>query len=122
MRSIRVRLEGTAVRTDPAGVCSAVVARVDTDRPDVVVCDVTALDGADVATIDALARIQLAVRRAGAGVVLDGVDDRLRCLLRLVGLAEVLPDADPAAERVVTGSIGADSAAARPVVAGPGSP
>jgi ABC-type transporter Mla MlaB component len=47
-------------------------------------------------TIDELARLQLGARRLGCSVRLRRVDPRLRELLELAGLDEVLPtDEDP---------------------------
>jgi hypothetical protein len=54
---------------------------------------VVAVDGVvpDLALVDLLARLQLAARRAGGSVVLREPCERLRALLDLVGLAELLP-------------------------------
>jgi ABC-type transporter Mla MlaB component len=60
-------------------------------RPLVLVCDVGALANADEDTLNALAAIQLAARRAGASIRFVNANDRLRDLLELVGLADVLP-------------------------------
>ena len=54
-----------------------IVARVDAERP-------------DLALLDWLARMQLAARRRGGRLRLRNVSDELRCLLELVGLADVL--------------------------------
>ena len=51
--------------------------------------DVSAL-GADLASVDALARMRLAARRAGHGMRFLGVSAELRDLLGLTGLREVL--------------------------------
>jgi hypothetical protein len=45
---------------------------------------------ADLAVVEALARVQLSARRRGSCVRLLNVSDRLRGLLELVGLADVL--------------------------------
>ena len=55
-----------------------------------VVCDVRSLP-ADLAAVDALARLQLALRRRGRSLRLSGASDALRALIELVGLGEVLP-------------------------------
>ncbi len=52
-------------------------------------CDVNALD-ADLSTVDALARLQLLVRRAGQEVRLQNASPELWALLSFVGLDEVL--------------------------------
>jgi ABC-type transporter Mla MlaB component len=57
----------------------------------VVVCDVAALDRPDAATVEALARLQLAARRSGCRVRLRHACGALRDLLELMGLSEVVP-------------------------------
>jgi ABC-type transporter Mla MlaB component len=57
-------------------------------------CDVAAITRPDAATLDALARLQLAARRLGCRITLRGANRRLRDLLALTGLSEVLPVAD----------------------------
>jgi hypothetical protein len=56
-----------------------------------VICDVREVVHPDVGTVDALARLQLAARRRGGEVRLRNASGRLRELLALVGLVEVLP-------------------------------
>jgi ABC-type transporter Mla MlaB component len=56
-----------------------------------VVCDVEALVRPDVTTVDALARLALAQRRAGRSVLLLRATPELRELLVLADLCEVLP-------------------------------
>lgn len=51
-----------------------------------VVCDLAAVTTADLATVDALARMQLAARRAGSGLLLRDPSPALWALLQLVGL------------------------------------
>jgi hypothetical protein len=46
----------------------------------------------DLTLVDALARMQLATRRLGCTIRVDGAGDDLRRLLDLVGLAELLAD------------------------------
>lgn len=55
-----------------------------------VVCDVAALTEPDAGTIDALARLQLTVRRCGGELLLSGVPASLHELLALAGLCEVV--------------------------------
>jgi hypothetical protein len=59
-------------------------------RLGLVVCDVRAIVHPDVGTVDALARLQLAARRRGGEVRLRNASTRLRELLALIGLVEVL--------------------------------
>ncbi|WP_406104440.1 STAS domain-containing protein [Streptomyces sp. NBC_01003] len=51
-----------------------------------IVCDLAAVTTADLATVDALARMQLAARRAGSGLRLRDPSPALWALLQLVGL------------------------------------
>ena len=60
-------------------------------RARAVVCDLSGLTGGDIGTVDAMAQLQLAVRRQGGGQLeLRGVCPRLRELLALSGLDDVL--------------------------------
>lgn len=61
-----------------------------------VVCDVSALTAPDAATVEALARLQLTARRLGCRIWLRGACPRLRELLALVGLGDVVPLLPPA--------------------------
>ena len=61
---------------------------------DALECDVGALEEAHVEVIEALARLQLAARRAGRWVVLRDANPDLRDLLRFVGLEDALPCID----------------------------
>ncbi|GHE45380.1 hypothetical protein GCM10018785_13870 [Streptomyces longispororuber] len=54
-----------------------------------VVCDLRGVTTADLATVDAVARLRLAARRAGVGLRLRGPTPALWALLGLVGLAEL---------------------------------
>ncbi|WP_431676389.1 hypothetical protein [Kitasatospora sp. KL5] len=67
------------------------------ERPAVrlVVCEVASLTAPGPADLDRLARLGLVARRAGADLVLRGAGRRLRLLLALTGLAEVLRCEDP---------------------------
>jgi anti-anti-sigma regulatory factor len=58
-------------------------------EPSTIVCDVAAL-APDIATIGALARLQLGARRCGFEVVLRGPSRELRDLLTLTGLERAL--------------------------------
>lgn len=65
--------------------------RMDAPRRRTIICDLKALAGRpDVATIDALARLQLMLRRDGLEILLRGASEELVELVELVGLAEVL--------------------------------
>ena len=56
-----------------------------------ITCDVAAVITPDIGTIEALARLQLAVRQAGFGLRLLHPSPELRELIALAGLAAVLP-------------------------------
>ncbi|MEU9999386.1 STAS domain-containing protein [Streptomyces sp. NPDC050848] len=58
--------------------------------PTDVVCDVGGLAHADLAAVDALARLKLTAGRAGHRLRFEGAGGELRLLLGLVGLADLL--------------------------------
>lgn len=65
---------------------------------DLLVCDASALTDANAATVDALARLQLAARRLGREVRIEHASERLRGLLTLLGLSGAVGcDPDPPA-------------------------
>jgi anti-anti-sigma regulatory factor len=55
-----------------------------------VICDVSGVAGADLGTVEVLARLRVAARRAGRRLVLRGVNGDLAELVLLAGLADVL--------------------------------
>jgi anti-anti-sigma regulatory factor len=57
-----------------------------------VVCDVASITTPDCETVDALCRLLLPVRRVDCELRLVHVSPRLRDLIELAGLGEVLPD------------------------------
>jgi hypothetical protein len=61
-------------------------------RRSVVPCDVRGAEP-DAATVDALARLQLAARRCGCEIRLVHASSELLRLVAFMGLAEVLPEA-----------------------------
>ncbi|HEV2057808.1 MAG TPA: STAS domain-containing protein [Solirubrobacteraceae bacterium] len=58
--------------------------------PDVVVCDVGALE-ADLAAVELLARLRLEARRLGCGLRLRGASRELEQMVAFCGLCDVLP-------------------------------
>ncbi|BBC33409.1 hypothetical protein SGFS_047030 [Streptomyces graminofaciens] len=80
-------LAGPLTRDEVAGLCDDVRALLDATGARAVVCDVGGIGPPGLATVDALARMQLAARRAGGRIRLRDPDPALRALLRLVGLA-----------------------------------
>lgn len=57
---------------------------------DELICDVHAIAEPDVATVDALARVQLLVKRSGREMRIRGVGHQLRELILFMGLDDVL--------------------------------
>jgi len=83
-------MEGPIVRADVAALCECVRVLV-ADGVELVICDVGALTNPDLATVDALARLQLIARRLGGQVQVRHPCDALQSLLALAGLSEVVP-------------------------------
>ena len=71
--------------------CERIARLFDDGRASSVVCDLSALDRADLAAVDGLARLQLAARRRGRRMRLRGTSRELRQLIALLGLGDVLP-------------------------------
>jgi hypothetical protein len=61
----------------------------------VAICDVAGLTDADLATVDALARLQLIAGRLGITLELRGAPRELRELLDLAGLRDVVRCSEP---------------------------
>ncbi|MFE4623330.1 STAS domain-containing protein [Streptomyces mirabilis] len=79
-------LPGPLTRDQVPGLCDDVRARLEATGAGVVVCDVAGLGPPGLATVDALARMQLTARRAGGRVRLRAPAPPLLLLLDLVGL------------------------------------
>jgi ABC-type transporter Mla MlaB component len=103
--TIHFEIRGPIRRDDLPGLCARVCALLARERPAVALCDCATV-GADAVTVDALARLQLAARRAGCQVRLRGASRELTSLVALMGLGDVLVDEDPSA--------GGRAASARP--------
>ncbi len=87
---------GTVARADIPVLCERLGVLLASKAPDVLVCDLKALTHVDLATVEALARLQLTARRAGGQIRLRHASPDLQALLVLTGLSEVLPlDLDP---------------------------
>jgi ABC-type transporter Mla MlaB component len=89
--AIAFAIGGPIGRADLPGLCHRVCALLETSGADVVLCDVRGVDP-DAVTVDALARLQLAVRRHGCQVRLRRASAELRELVAFMGLGDVLPD------------------------------
>ncbi|MFD2685576.1 STAS domain-containing protein [Streptomyces phyllanthi] len=80
-------LPGPVTRDQVPRLCADLCARLESSGAGVVVCDVAGIGPPGLATVDLLARLQLAALRAGGRIRLRGPDPALRALLGLVGLA-----------------------------------
>lgn len=79
-------LVGPVTRDEVTGLSDEVRALLRTNRAGVVVCDVAGLGPPGLGSVELLARLQLAARRAGGGIRLRDPDPGLHALLDLVGL------------------------------------
>src|SRR3954469_22812905 len=97
-RTIAFAVWGPIARDDLPGLCDRVCALLRATRPEVAVCAVRGVEP-DAATVDALARLQLAATRTGCRVLLRNASDDLLALVAFMGLADVLAEepepADP---------------------------
>ena len=78
---------------DPAdipGLRTRVEGLLESRDADVAVCDVAALTGPDLCTVDALAQLQLAARKMGGQIRLRQASSELQELVALAGLGDVL--------------------------------
>ena len=80
----------TTTRADVASACARLRALVGAADPDVIVCDVGALQ-ADLVAVETLARLRLTARRLGCGLRLRGATRALEQMLAFCGLCDVLP-------------------------------
>jgi hypothetical protein len=82
-------LAGPIAKGDAPQLCDHLRGVLRTSGAALVVCDVGGLE-ATIATVDALARLQLTARRLGRRIELRGGTPELARLLAFVGLADVL--------------------------------
>ena len=85
-----VEIAGRIDRADIPALSERVCVELERRAVDLVICDVGGLSHPDCVAVDALARLQLTVQRAGCRLQLRGVSPELRALLCFVGLSEVL--------------------------------
>lgn len=88
-----VLIGGSVEPADVAALCErarAMLVRVAANDADPLVCEVGTLR-ADLAAVDALARLALAARRLETGILLREATPVLRELLEVTGLADVVP-------------------------------
>ena len=86
---------------DVAGLVAHVSPVVTPDGTTVLLCDLARLADADMATIDALARLALRARRLGCAVTLRAASPELVDLVTFAGLGDVLPCAPASGVEVV---------------------
>jgi ABC-type transporter Mla MlaB component len=86
----RLVVSGPLTPADAATLCERARSELARSGADVLVCDVAALAHPDAGTIEALARLQLTVRRLGRKVQLRHPSRELGELLDLFGLTDVL--------------------------------
>ena len=79
-------LAGPVTRDDVPGLCDDARTLLHATGAGVVVCDVAGLGPPELATVDLLARLELAARRAGGRMRLRDPTPALHALLDLVGL------------------------------------
>ncbi|MFJ9813807.1 STAS domain-containing protein [Streptomyces sp. NPDC101151] len=79
-------LAGPVTRDEVQGLCDDVRALLEVSGAGVIVCDVGGLGPPGLRTVDLLARLELAARRAGGRIRLRDPDPALHALLDLVGL------------------------------------
>ncbi|HUF02385.1 MAG TPA: STAS domain-containing protein [Gaiellaceae bacterium] len=89
--TVTFTISGPITRTDLPGLCDRVCALLSASGAGVAVCDVCGVEP-NAATVDALARLQLAARRQGCQVRLRHASEGLRELVAFMGLEDVLPD------------------------------
>ena len=87
---VQVAPGGRIGRLEGARLCTRVGELLDGSPGGAVICDVGGITGADMGTVDALARLQLTARRCGGDVRLKDASPSLRNLLGLAGLADVV--------------------------------
>jgi ABC-type transporter Mla MlaB component len=83
-------ISGSITPADVERICNRLRALAEGNGAPLVICDVAAVGDPDVATVDALAQLQLTARRLGRQIVLRNACDELRQLLFLVGLSDVV--------------------------------
>jgi ABC-type transporter Mla MlaB component len=87
--TVAFTITGPITPADLEGLCDRVCALLDGSRAGLALCDVTGVEPG-VATVDALARLQVAARRRGCSVRLRGASDALLELVVFMGLENVL--------------------------------
>ncbi|MGV9311508.1 STAS domain-containing protein [Streptomyces sp. NPDC003691] len=92
-----LRIAGRVLPADVPGLCAELSIRLGDGGATDAVCDVRELTGADLTTVDAVARLHLTARRLRCRLRLRGTPAELLALLHLVGLGALAhsgPDPD----------------------------
>ena len=84
-------IRGPVERADLPGLCERLRTSLSHARIDTALCHVDRFVTADLVTVDALARMQLAARRVGCAIRLGDVPEDLRELMAYVGLEQAVP-------------------------------
>jgi ABC-type transporter Mla MlaB component len=90
-RALHFAIYGPIERDDLPGLCDRTCRLLQSTPAAIAVCDVDGVEP-DAVTVDALARLQLAARRNGCRIRLQGASTELRELVDLIGLRDVLLD------------------------------
>ncbi|MCX4586576.1 STAS domain-containing protein [Streptomyces sp. NBC_01481] len=85
-----VRIAGRVSPADVPRLCEELAVRLIHGDATEVICDVGELTHADLAAVNALARLQLTARRQGCRIRLRDARPELRALLDLVGFGEAV--------------------------------
>ena len=88
---IAFAIRGPITHADLGGLCDRVCGLLTESAASTALCDVAGVEP-DAATVDALARLQLAARRHGCRVHLRNASAELGALVGLMGLDDVLTD------------------------------
>jgi ABC-type transporter Mla MlaB component len=92
--AVVLSVDGRVTADRASDLCARLRALLVGTRPEVVVLEVGGVVDPDLATVEAVARLQLTARRAGTSVELHYACERLRELLGLMGLRDVVPCGD----------------------------
>jgi ABC-type transporter Mla MlaB component len=87
--TVAFTIRGSITRSDLPGLCARVCALLRARGAGVAVCDVRGVEP-DAATVDALARLQLAAQRNRCQIRLCRASDELLELVAFMGLSEIL--------------------------------
>ncbi|QDY78664.1 STAS domain-containing protein [Streptomyces qinzhouensis] len=90
-----VRISGRVLPADVPRLCAELSAKLGDGTAGEAVCDVRELTGADLITVDAVARLHLTARRLGCRLSLRDTPAELLALLHLVGLADLATHSGP---------------------------